>query len=224
MDAQEGRCDAPGPVASSPVRQRDDVASPPGSRDRGVKGILLPGKGGVTVLGAPTAGSSREHLVAGGVIEPYVAKSRVRQRHAFQEAAFGGLDLQIFLRQTCAGKADRADGTDQRVDGELVAGSCERDAVMSVVDEVQLADPDERDRVQVGRAGTSEAFTSVSESGVERSEDPVEVLAARQGPDDRLDGHGLGLSPDESLRMVGTASERGQRLVQPEQRLHVGSG
>lgn len=125
VDAQVGCGNAPGSVASGPVCQRDDVASPPGGRHRAAKGVRAFGNSGAAVLGAPAAGGSREDLLAGGVVEPQVAKCRVRQRHGLQEAAFGGLDLQILLRQARAGKGDRADGADERVDGELVQVSCD---------------------------------------------------------------------------------------------------
>jgi hypothetical protein len=142
-----GSC-ADGCGAAGCVRERDDVVVPPRCRCSRFKRTAA--VDGVTVFVAPGEGRGSESLVAGGVVEPQVTKSWVRQGDPLEEATLGGLDAKVSLGEACAGEGHRADGANAGVDGNLAAGMGNRDAMVAVVDEVQFSHPDQRQGCESG--------------------------------------------------------------------------
>jgi hypothetical protein len=199
------------------VREWDDVLLPPRRCGAGLKSATP--VDGVTVLVAPVEGHGSEGLVVGGVVEPQVTQSRVRQGDTLEEATLGGLDAEILLCEACAGEGDRADGADTRVDRNLAAGAGNRDPVVPVVNEVQLSHPYQRQGRGTGAdsvVGLGKSLPPPAHVWIERAEQAVEVLCAGNGSDHRPDGDCFSLLASDVGWLVRTAAERVQRFVESQ--------
>lgn len=223
MGAQVGRGGTGGALAPVRVGERDDVVFPPRECGVGVEGAA-PRRLAQPLGDGPSAGMLGEFGVAGRVVEPQVSRGRVGQGHHVEERAFAGFDLQVGAAQAGAGEGDGAQRAHLRVDRELSAGPGDRDAVVAVDDEIELAHAHQLDGGQRGTGGDQlgDPVPSPTQRRIERAELPVEVARAGQGADHQVQRHGFGAAPRRGCRLLAGAAQGAHGLVESQRRLHRG--